>query len=74
MGSASGFAPVESMPDHVILTKYNALVYRAQQQRQAKVQAMDNIHVYTFMVSSMHKFCEISPKININFVAGRLAA
>ena len=37
MGSASGFAPAESMPDHVTLTKYNALVYRAQQQRQAKV-------------------------------------
>ena len=38
MGSVSGFAPVESMPDHVILTKYNALVYRALQQKQAKVQ------------------------------------
>ena len=53
MGSASGFAPVESMPDHVILTKYNALVYRAQQQRQAKVQAMGYIHVHPFMVSSI---------------------
>ena len=37
MGSSSVFAPVESMPDHVTLTKYNALVHRAQHEKQAKV-------------------------------------
>ena len=47
MGSASGFAPAESMPDHVILTKYNALVHRAQHQKQAKV------HVHAHHLNSM---------------------
>ena len=64
MGSASGFAPVESMPDHVILTKYNALVYRAQQQRQAKVYTGNRyIHVYTFMVSSIINFVKFHQKL-----------
>ena len=64
MGSASGFAPVESMPDHVILTKYNALVYRAQQQRQAKVQAMDTCPYNGIKFVSLMKFHL--------FIAGRL--
>ena len=41
VGSASGVAPVESMPDHVTITKYNAQVYRAQQLKNAKVRTLD---------------------------------
>lgn len=45
VGSASGFAPVESMPDHVTLTKYNALVHRAQHLKQAKVWRLSELTV-----------------------------